>query len=235
MCRPNFPAFDLHLFAQQIHPIFRRDPGFSAPVWHGHANAYELWSMDVGESFGGTRSCLITKIRMRRWTEALSLRVRRSVLNRKAEGVLGSVATSWSGWKAPLVLVTPQTVVHWHRAGFRLYWKWLSTARQIRGRRPISPELRALIFRMAAENPTWRAPRIHGELPKLGFQLSEPTVSRGCSGHPEALILASAGLHSSATTAKRLRQWTSLRCQRSRSESCIASLSSAMTAAEFCA
>src|SRR5215472_17570148 len=141
----------------------------------------------------------------------------------------------WSGWKAPLVLVTPQTVVQWHRAGFRLYWKWLSTTRQVRGRRPISPELRALIFRMAAENPTWRAPRIHGELPKLGFQLSEPTVSRGCSGHPEALILASAGLHSSATTAKRLRQWTSLRCQRSRSESCIASLSSAMTAAEFCA
>jgi putative transposase len=80
--------------------------------------------------------------------------------------------------KAPLVLVTPQTVVQWHRAGFRLYWKWLSRTRQVSGRKPISQELRALIFRMVAENPTWGAPRIHGELLKLGFQVSEPTVSR---------------------------------------------------------
>jgi putative transposase len=84
----------------------------------------------------------------------------------------------WSGWKTPLVLVTPRTVLQWHRAGFRLYWKWLSRARLIGGRKPVSRELRALIFRMAADNPTWRAPRIHGELLKLGFQISQPTVSR---------------------------------------------------------
>ena len=84
----------------------------------------------------------------------------------------------WSGWKTPLVLVTPRTMVQWHRAGFRLYWKRLSRARRVGGRKPVSRELRALIFRMAAENPTWGAPRIHGELPKLGFQISEPTVSR---------------------------------------------------------
>ena len=84
----------------------------------------------------------------------------------------------WSGWKTPLLLVTPRTVVDWHRAGFRLYWKWLSKARQVGGRTPVGKEIRALIFRMAAENPTWGAPRIHGELLKLGFHLSEPTVSR---------------------------------------------------------
>jgi putative transposase len=84
----------------------------------------------------------------------------------------------WSGWKTPLVLVTPRTVVEWHRAGFRLYWKWLSRAKQVGGRKPVSRELRALIFRMAAENPTWGAPRIHGELLKLGFSISQPTVSR---------------------------------------------------------
>src|SRR5215470_20111359 len=67
----------------------------------------------------------------------------------------------WSGWKAPLVLVTPQTVVQWHRAGFRLYWKWLSRTRQVSGRKPISQELRALIFRMGAENPTWVIPWQH--------------------------------------------------------------------------
>jgi putative transposase len=89
-----------------------------------------------------------------------------------------ALKTFWSGWTKPLVLVTPRTVVGWHRAGFRLYWKWISRARRVGGRRPVSREVRALIFRMATENPTWGASRIHGELLKLGFQLSEPTVSR---------------------------------------------------------
>jgi putative transposase len=84
----------------------------------------------------------------------------------------------WSGWKKPLILVTPRTVVAWHGAGFRLYWKWLSQARRVGGRKRVSKQIRVLIFRMAAENPTWGAPRIHGELLKLGFDLSEPTVSR---------------------------------------------------------
>jgi hypothetical protein len=84
----------------------------------------------------------------------------------------------WAGWKEPLVLVTPRTVVGWHRAGFRLYWKWLSRTGQRGGRKRVSKEIRALIFRMVAENPTWGAPRVHGELLKLGFDLSETTVSR---------------------------------------------------------
>jgi len=92
----------------------------------------------------------------------------------------------WSGWRMPLVLVTPRTVVDWHRAGFRLYWKWLSRAKQVGGRASVRKEIRALIFRMAAENPTWGAPRIHGELLKLGFNLSEPTVSRWLRQAPRA-------------------------------------------------
>ena len=89
-----------------------------------------------------------------------------------------ALRTFWSGWTKPLVLVTPRTVVSWHRAGFRLYWAWVSRARQVAGRKCVSKEVRALIFRMAAENPTWGAPRIHGELLKLGFDLSERSVSR---------------------------------------------------------
>ena len=61
----------------------------------------------------------------------------------------------WSGWKRPLILVTPETVVRWHRTGFRLYWSWISRARKVVGRKPISREVRDLIFRMVAENPTW--------------------------------------------------------------------------------
>jgi len=93
----------------------------------------------------------------------------------------------WSGWKESLVLVTPRTVVGWHRAGFRLYWRWLSQAKRAGGRTRVSKEVRALIFRMAAENPTWGAPRIHGELLKLGFVLSEPTVSRWRRDAPRTL------------------------------------------------
>jgi putative transposase len=84
----------------------------------------------------------------------------------------------WSGWRKPLVLVTPRTVVAWHQAGFRLYWKWLSRTQRTGGRPPTHREIRELIYRMAAENPTWGAPRIHGELRMLGFKVSEPTVSR---------------------------------------------------------
>ena len=68
----------------------------------------------------------------------------------------------WTGWTKALVLVTPRTVVNWHRAGFRLYWTWVSRPRQAGGRKRISKEVRALVFRMVAENPTWGAPRIHG-------------------------------------------------------------------------
>jgi hypothetical protein len=84
----------------------------------------------------------------------------------------------WARWKQPLILVTPRTVVGWHRAGFRLYWKWLSRAKSSGGRKPVSKEIRALILKVVAENPTWGAPRTHGELLKLGFDVSEPTVSR---------------------------------------------------------
>jgi putative transposase len=84
-----------------------------------------------------------------------------------------------------LVIVTPETVVHWHRAGFRLYWSWLFRHRVVVGRKRISKELQDLISRMVAENPTWGAPRIHGELLKLGFDISERTVSRWARKAPK--------------------------------------------------
>ncbi len=65
----------------------------------------------------------------------------------------------WSGRKQALIIVSPETVVRWHRAGFRLYWRAIYRARRVIGRKRISKEVRDLIFRMAAENPTWGAPR----------------------------------------------------------------------------
>jgi len=74
--------------------------------------------------------------------------------------------TFWSGWTRPLVLVTPRTVVNWHRAGFRLYWAWVSRFRRAGGRKRVSKEVRALIFRMVAENATWGAPHFNQNLPE---------------------------------------------------------------------
>ena len=57
-----------------------------------------------------------------------------------------ALRTFWSGWRKPLILVTPRTVVNWHRAGFRLYWTWVSRVRHVGGRKRVSKEVRALIF-----------------------------------------------------------------------------------------
>jgi putative transposase len=84
----------------------------------------------------------------------------------------------WSAWKRYLILVSPETVVRWHRAGFRMYWTWLSKIHKPRGRARISNEIRDLIFCISVENPTWGAPRIHGELLMLGFDVAERTISR---------------------------------------------------------
>ena len=69
-----------------------------------------------------------------------------------------------------LTIVQPETLVRWHRAGFRCYWRWKSRSRG--GRPQIDTNLRALIRRMSIENPLWGALRIHGELLKLGFEVA---------------------------------------------------------------
>ena len=86
------------------------------------------------------------------------------------------LSRSWKDWHRVLIIVRPETVVAWHRKGFRLFWSWIS--RRKSGRLEASPEVRALILKMAAANPLWGAPRIHGELLKLGIHISERTVSR---------------------------------------------------------
>ncbi len=82
----------------------------------------------------------------------------------------------WFKWTSCLLIVDPDTVVAWHRRGFRWVWRWRSAKRQA-GRPRITKEIRDLIIRMAREN-RWGAPRIHGELLKLGIVIDERTVSR---------------------------------------------------------
>ena len=84
----------------------------------------------------------------------------------------------WTGWRKALILAQPDTVVLWHRSGFKLYWKWRSRDRKRPGRKCVSREVRELIFRTVLENKTWGTPRIHGELEMLGYDVSERSVLR---------------------------------------------------------
>src|SRR5205809_2752870 len=87
----------------------------------------------------------------------------------------------WKSWRNSLQMVGPETVVGWHRQGFRRYWAWKSQRR--RGRPAIRTELRDLIRRISRANPLWGAPRIHGELLKLGLTVSrseERRVGKEC-------------------------------------------------------
>ena len=83
----------------------------------------------------------------------------------------------WARWREALHVVRPETVIRWHRQGFRVFWTWKSR-RGRTGRPPVGSELANLIRTMALANPLWGAPRIHGELLKLGLDISERTVAR---------------------------------------------------------
>src|SRR5579863_743341 len=120
-------------------------------------------------------------------TEILALRHQLLVLERSSRGhrlrlsiadrlVWVWLSRLWSGWQSALVIVKPETVIAWHRRGFRLYWRWKSRHRL--GRPSVSREVIDLIRKMSLANPRWGAPRIHGELLKLGFDLSQATVAK---------------------------------------------------------
>ena len=88
----------------------------------------------------------------------------------------------WPDWRKALFIVQPDTVFKWHRQGFRLYWRWLSRPRRP-GRPKIPLEVRNLIREMSLANPLWGAPRIHGELLKLGLDVCETTIANYMARH----------------------------------------------------
>ena len=125
-------------------------------------------------------------------TEILALRQQVAVLKRKrprpslrkADRVFWVILSClWPGWRHALVIVRPETVIGWHRKGFRLFWTWKSR-RGKPGRPPVSREIRYLVRRMSRENTRWGAPRIHGELLKLGFSISQAAVSKYMVRYP---------------------------------------------------
>jgi putative transposase len=108
----------------------------------------------------------------------LALYLERGVKPRRVDAatrVMLTLLSRWFDWRSALVVVRPETLIGWHRAGFRLFWRWKSRA----GRPPIPKELRELIRRMAEENPMWGQERIANELLlKLGLRVSPRTVAK---------------------------------------------------------
>jgi putative transposase len=94
------------------------------------------------------------------------------------------LSQSWSRWRTALRLVQPDTVIHWHRQGFRLFWKWKSRPRKA-GRKSVAPDTITLIRNISQANPLWGAPRIHGELLKLGIAVAQRTVSKYMVQRPQ--------------------------------------------------
>ena len=127
--------------------------------------------------FGGHRQLALENVALRQQLAVYKRSVPRPRLRRTDRLFWIALVRMWSGWRRSLLIVTPDTVLRWQRRRFREYWTRLS-GRPNRGRPPVNAEIKTLIAHMAAANPLWGAPRIHGELLKLGIDVAERTVSR---------------------------------------------------------
>jgi hypothetical protein len=136
-----------------------------------------LLAMFVADLFKPRRQLEVENLFLR---HQLNIALRRAPCRLRLRGsdraLLVWMSRLWPSLLRSARIVQPDTILRWHRAGFRAYWRWKSGTRP--GRPPASRELRELIHRMSKENPLWGAPRIHGELLKLGFETAESTVSK---------------------------------------------------------
>jgi hypothetical protein len=127
-------------------------------------------------SLKAQRELALENLALRQQLAIVQRKTKRPRLTQADRAFWVALCSLWPDWHNALIIVKPQTVIGWHRKGFKLYWTWKSRHRG--GRPPIDAELRTLIRRIATENPTWGAPRVHGELLMLGFEVGEATVSR---------------------------------------------------------
>ena len=126
---------------------------------------------------GGHQALVLENLALRQQLAGYKRKNQRPLLTRRDRWFWILLSQVWKDWRHALILVHPDTVVRWHRRRFRKDWAELSGVRTP-GRPQTSIEIRDLIRRLATENPLWGAPRIHGELLKLGMAVSERTVSR---------------------------------------------------------
>src|SRR5262252_7358419 len=126
-----------------------------------------------------SRACLqVENLALRHQINVLRRGARRRLPLKSGDRLLWVwLSRLWTGWRSALVIVKPETVIAWHRKGFRLFWTWKVRCGQP-GRPPVCQEARKLIRQMSRDNPLWGAPRIHGELLKLGIDIGETSVGK---------------------------------------------------------
>lgn len=124
----------------------------------------------------GRTAIAVENLALRHQLGVLQRSVKRPKLRRRDRIFWVWLSRVWSGWRDRLAIIKPETVIRWHREGFRLYWRWKS--RGTPGRPKIDAEVRRLIRQMSRENATWGAPRIQSELALIGFTVDESTVAK---------------------------------------------------------
>ena len=136
--------------------------------------------------FGGHKQVALENIALRHQLAVFTREKKRPRLRNRDRLFWIALKKLWKDWRTALIFVQPETVIGWQRERFKRYWWKLSQPKQP-GRPRISSEIRKLIQAMATANPTWGAPRVDGELKKLGFEISERTVCRVMSKKWEAV------------------------------------------------
>src|SRR5881296_3308361 len=137
------------------------------------------WELSLGHRearFARTASLALENLALRQQLAVWKARQPRPRLTEMDRIFWILLSRLWTSWRDSVHVVRPETVVGWHRHGFRCYWAWKSRRRW--GRPAIGRDLRDLIRQMSRANPLWGAPRIHGELLKLGLTVSQATVSQ---------------------------------------------------------
>jgi putative transposase len=122
------------------------------------------------------KALAVENLALRQQLAILNRKIHRPQLHRRDRFFWVILSRLWKNWREVLIIVKPETVIRWHRQGFKLYWRWKSKAPV--GRPKIDKEIRELIKRMSLENPLWGTPRIQSELRLLGFDLAESTVAK---------------------------------------------------------
>jgi putative transposase len=192
----GYRAGGRRLDADGHQPRFRRVAGLSLPNIRYLFWPLQLRARDCYRPAGRMTAVFIvllaslrTTIRSRfeLWAEILALRHQIAVLQRTTSKrprlrpidrlMWVLLSRVWPNWRRAMLIVTPATIVRWHRRAFAAYWRWNSRPRRV-GRPAVAADIRALIRQMHQANPFWGAPRIHGELQKLGIDVAQATVAK---------------------------------------------------------
>ena len=137
----------------------------------------QLLTVAMVTTFKSRTALQVENLALRHQLAVLRRSVKRPKLTSAGRLLSAWLCEAWSEWQSSLLIVKPETVIGWHRKSFRLFWTW-KVRRGKPGRPPVSKEIRQLIRRMSRENPLWGAPRIHGELLKLGIDIGETSVGK---------------------------------------------------------